>query len=90
MELLQALKQSPLVDNVHCHIFGSGELQEELEQLLPTHTFVTYHGFQPKEAINYIRQHADLTLMPSTFLETFGMSALESLQLGVPVVGFPK
>ncbi len=90
LELLQALKQSPLVSSVHCHIFWSGALQPELEAVLPSLPFVTFHGFQPKEAINYTRQQADITLMPSLFLETFGMSALESLQLGVPVVGFAK
>jgi hypothetical protein len=90
LDFLIACKDTPFAEKIHCHIFGSGELQEEFEKILPEMPFVTFHGFQPKEAIDYIRQQADITLMPSTFLETFGLSALESLQLGVPVVGFAK
>lgn len=90
LAFLLALKEMPLAMDVHCHIFWSGALQHELEAVLPSLPFVTFHGFQPKEAIDYTRQQADITLMPSLFLETFGLSALESLQLGVPVVGFAK
>lgn len=73
-----------------CTIFGDGPLRVELEHLLPSLPFVSYEGFQPKETIIPVRKTMDMTLMPSLFLETFGLSALESLQLGVPVVGFAK
>jgi len=33
---------------------------------------------------------ADYTLMPSLFLETFGLVALDSLAFGIPVIGEKK
>ena len=53
-------------------------------KLYTTHLF--YHGRLPKEqTIDWIKK-ADYTLMPSLFLETFGLVALDSLACGVPVI----
>lgn len=51
---------------------------------------VAYFGRRPFSAIVETLACVDVSLMPSTFLETFGLSALESLSSGVPVAGFPK
>lgn len=34
--------------------------------------------------------HYDFVLMPSRFLETFGLSALDFAQFGVPTIGYKK
>lgn len=49
-----------------------------------------YWKLDRKELFAKIQNEADFVLMPSEFLETFGLSALESLQLWVPVIGFRK
>lgn len=51
---------------------------------------VAYFGRRPFPVIAETLRSVDVSLMPSTFLETFGLSALESLSSGVPVAGFPK
>lgn len=56
---------------------------------LPSGT-VAYFGRRNFPIIAATLAHVDVSLMPSTFLETFGLSALESLSLGVPVAGFSK
>lgn len=51
---------------------------------------VYYHGnIFPKE-IAYLYRTADLLFMPSRFLETFWLTALESVSSGTPVCGFRK
>jgi glycosyltransferase involved in cell wall biosynthesis len=51
---------------------------------------VAYFGRRNFSAISETLPACDVSLMPSTFLETFGLSALESLSHGVPVAGFSK
>lgn len=42
---------------------------------------VAYFGRRPFSSISGVLSFADISLMPSVFLETFGLSALESLSL---------
>ena len=51
---------------------------------------VYYFGHRKLDTITRFLETADASVMPSRFLETFGLSALESLSVGVPVVCFPK
>ncbi len=52
---------------------------------------VEIHGrVSHKTILSELKNTADIVLMPSRFLETFGLVALEALEQGVPVVGFKK
>ena len=80
-ETIQKKKQRHSL--VHFHVFGDCPLAP----LIPQYHFVTYHGFQHKDTVLEIRKTCHYALMPSRFLETFGLSALDSLQCNVPVIG---
>ena len=82
----QVAQDSTLQSFIHLDIFGAGDLQWELETKLGAWAFVTYHGHQAKEQVIETRRACHYTLMPSKFLETFGLSAVDSLSLGVPVI----
>lgn len=47
-------------------------------------------GFRPRPVVERAVRESDCCVVPSRFLETFGLSALESLAAGVPVVAVPK
>ncbi len=68
----------------------SGDLVDELMQhpLYGIHLF--YHGRLPKEQTIARMSKAQYTLMPSLFLETFWLVALDSLACGIPVIGEKK
>lgn len=51
---------------------------------------IYFFGWQSQSVIRDVLQMSHFSLMPSRFLETFGLSALESLSEGVPVIGFRK
>jgi glycosyltransferase involved in cell wall biosynthesis len=51
---------------------------------------IYFFGWQSQSVIGDVLKISHFTLMPSRFLETFGLSALESLAEGVPVIGFRK
>lgn len=61
---------------------------EALAALLPRNIF--FHGWAQGEVRAKIFQECDFCLMPSLLIESFGLTALESLKAGVPVVGFQK
>ncbi len=51
---------------------------------------IYFFGWQSQEMIRNVLKVSHFSLMPSRFLETFGLSALESLSEGIPVIGFRK
>ena len=76
-------------DDVMLIIGGKGELQDRLNQL------ILELGLQRTLLIGYIHdedlpkyyQASDLFIMPSVTLEGFGLSTLEALACGMPVLG---
>ncbi len=78
--------QKHWIIDIHIHIFGKWALKDKI----PQYDFVTYHWYQPKEKVYEVRKICQYSLMPSRFLETFGLSALDSLSLWVPVIGYKK
>lgn len=73
------------------HIYGKGQYDEEVQQLAskyPHH--VHYYGWMKKNDIIPYWKTMDFFIMPSQFLETFGLTACESLLCWVPVIGNKK
>lgn len=60
-------------------------------QLLEVHDKnVHFFGWKPLDEIKKYLANIDYCLMPSEFLETFGLSALNALSRWVPVIGYKK
>ncbi len=51
---------------------------------------VIYHGVLHQTSLASLYRDVDFLFMPSRFLETFGLTALESLACGTPVIWFSK
>ncbi len=72
------------------YIFGKWALESKLVAL--THKYPTIHYFW-RQSLDYIKQYlpkVQYLLMPSMFLETFGLSALNSLSRWLPVIWYAK
>ena len=65
---------------LYFHIYGSGQYHDEIEELslhYPEHIF--FYGWQKKSDFLTQWKQTDYMIMPSEFLETFGLTACESL-----------
>lgn len=71
-------------------VFGEGAFVDKIEELSDTYEEVHYLGFQPLPNIFRYIENCHYCLMPSTFLETFGLSAVNALWRGLPVVAYKK
>jgi len=65
------------------------------EEIPPTPLYqggnkIYFFGWQSQAILRSILEISHFSLIPSRFLETFGLAALESLSEGVPVIGFQK
>lgn len=72
------------------YIFGKWTLESRLISL--SHKYPTIHFFW-RQSLDYIKQYlpkVQYLLMPSSFLETFGLSALNSLSRWLPVIWYAK
>ena len=80
------------VPDALCVVVGRGKLRDQLvariaRKNLQSH--VQLLGFVPDEQLPFLYRAADLTVMPSLSLEGFGLSAVESLAAGTPVLVTP-
>jgi len=73
-------------------IAGKGPLRSQLEQLI-NELNLTDHvrllGFVPEADLPYVYRAGDVSVMPTQALEGFGLSAVESLAAGTPVLVTP-
>ena len=72
---------------------GDGPLRQELEQQttdLGVQDRVRFTGFIPNDELPLYYQAADLFVMPTRTLEGFGLTTVEALACGTPVVGTDK
>ena len=79
-----------ILDQSNFLIFGDWEYRKKILTLATQSQSIKYFGRKPLTELQRYVWASDYTLMPSMFLETFGLTALESLSLWVPVVWFKK
>lgn len=71
-------------------VFGAGKYEQVIKNLSHKDKNIHYFGFQSLEIIKQHAKQSEYILMPSLFLETFGLSALNASSRGIPVVGYAK
>ncbi len=67
-------------------IFGTGPLQQEVEQICNHSENIHYMGFQSREAISRHLAGATALVVPSVCYEAMPLSVLEAYSAGVPVL----
>lgn len=90
LEVLSKIRSK--IPNVWLAIAGKGPLRTLLEQQvaeLELNDQVKFLGFLPDEQLPVAYQAADLTVIPSQFLEGFGLVLIESLACGTPALCTP-
>ena len=68
------------------YIFGSGELQEEVETACKRNEKLHYMGFQPKETVLEYLQKSRGLIFPTDLYEGFPMTIIEAFAMGTPVI----
>ena len=85
--LLEALTQ--VTYPLQVKIIGKGPQRKELEQFVMKHklTNVSFLGFMSGEALQREIASAKAVVAPAIWNEPFGLTVIESLSLGTPVIG---
>ena len=81
--LLNAFKNSDL----KLVIIGDGPMQAEVESVVKERNNIQHLGFQPKAVIMDNLKRAKALIFPSTCYESFGLTIIEALATGTPVIG---
>lgn len=74
-----------LENQIEWHICSDGDARETIIELTNKYNNITYYGRVSPERIQEVYKDCDILFMPSRFLETFGLTALEALSCGTPV-----
>lgn len=87
--LFDVFEKTSLIED--CSALGREEIEERIESFEGAEVRKIYFfSWQSQDIIREVLGASHFSLMPSRFLETFGLSALESLSEGVPVIAFRK
>ncbi|MGA1867648.1 MAG: glycosyltransferase family 4 protein [bacterium] len=93
MNLVTSLSDlNSLREKVHLVIAGKGHLAEKLKTRAvkqKVSDLITFTGHVSEEDLPQYYQAADLFVLPTEYLEGFGMVTLEALATGLPVIGTP-
>ncbi len=72
------------------YVFGKGKYVQDLLDIAAKHNSIHFFGRQPLETIQRYKENCQYCLVPSTFLETFWLTALNWLSMWLPVIWFAK
>lgn len=84
--LINAVKQIDDPD-LECNILGKGPEREYFESLAKDDDRIKFKGFVPESELARQYTMADFTVVPSRWLEPFGLIIYESFAHGTPVIG---
>ena len=91
--LIYAMKEIvKSTEDIFLVIGGEGELRLKLSRLiseLKLGDFVQLKGFIPEEELPSYYQAADFFILPTKYLEGFGLVTIEAMACGTPVLGTP-
>jgi glycosyltransferase involved in cell wall biosynthesis len=90
--ILATKRLSEKYKNIFLIIGGTGELENELKEMsksLGLEKFIYFPGVIDEKDIVKYYQAADLFILPTEFLEGFGLVTLEALSCGTPVLATP-
>lgn len=86
IECIESFGQdTELKELIEWHICSDGDAQENIVELAKEYKNVLYHGRLSQDRLQELYKQVDILFMPSRFLETFGLTALEALSCGTPV-----
>ncbi len=83
-------QKNSYIDQIHFFICGDWPYAKEIMVLAEQHSHVHFFGRCSKEQLVQKLASSHYTILPSRFLETFWLTALESLSTWVPVIWFQK
>lgn len=88
--ILNAIKKYSWELPFELYVFGKWSRETELLELQKTFKQIHFFGRKPLTEVERYLQNIDYCLMPSLCIETFGLSAVNVLDWGIPVVWFKK
>lgn len=74
-------------DNLELNIVGAGDLEDHVNDICKKQKNIIYHGKASREKVFKHIKNASFLIMPSLLYETFGLTTLEAMSLGLPVIG---
>lgn len=90
LEMLNMFVQKYWTIPFSFYVFGKWKYMKDLMDMWQKYSSIHFFGRQPLDVIKRYQENCSFCLVPSTFLETFGLTALNSLSMWIPVIAFAK